>query len=231
MGTSRSPLTPFEQGFLRRFFASVRGFYLGGGGALGIHLGHRRSIDLDLFTPEEVAFQAAVASLPAVAGAVGGRVEILTDAPAFRRVLLTGREGDTVRVDLVWDASPRTASPPVEVAGMWLDPPQEILVNKICTILGRSELRDLVDLLFLERAGYRALDALDAARRKDPGLTPAQLAWAITQVRLDRLPEGMLVPVSIEELRAFAARLVDGLERLAFPGRGTPRTRPPGEVE
>lgn len=219
MDSSRSPLTPFERAFLRQFFASVRGFYLTGGAALGIHLGHRRSIDLDLFTTEEEAFQAAGVSLPVIAAALRGHVEILRDAPAFRRTLLSGPEGDTVRVDLVRDTASRAGPPPVEVAGIWVDPPREILVNKICTILGRSELRDLVDLFFLERAGYGVLDALEAARRKDPGLTPAQLAWAIMQVTLDRVPEGMLVPLSLEELRAFATRLASDLERRAFPAR------------
>ncbi|MGH7965223.1 MAG: nucleotidyl transferase AbiEii/AbiGii toxin family protein [Candidatus Binatia bacterium] len=32
-----------------------RGFYLGGGTALALHLGHRRSVDLDWFTEEQIA--------------------------------------------------------------------------------------------------------------------------------------------------------------------------------
>jgi hypothetical protein len=217
MASSGSALTPFGRAFLDRFFAAVRGFYLSGGSALAVHLGHRRSLDLDLFTADEGAFRAALASLPLIAAAVGGRLEILTDAPAFRRLLLTGPDGEALRLDLVLDTSERVGPRPAEVAGIWLDPPEEIVVNKICAILGRSELRDLVDLFFLETSGYRVLDALDAARRKDAGLTPAQLAWAISQVSLDRLPDGLLLPLSPDELRAFRARLVAELERLSFP--------------
>lgn len=159
-----------------------------------------------------------LASLPVIAAALGAWVEILSDAPAFRRLLLTGPDGQTLRVDLVWETAERTGPPPAVAGGLRLDPPEEILVHKICTILGRSEPRDLVDLFFLERAGYRVLDALPAARRKDTGLTPAQLAWAISQVPLDRVPDGLLEPLSLEELRSFRARLLDALERLSFPG-------------
>ena len=95
----------------------------------------------------------------------------------------------------------------------------EILANTLCAILGRSEPRDLVDLCVRESAGYRVLDALAAARRKVAGLTPGRLAWAISQVPLDRLPDGLLAPVSLDELRAFRARLLDVLERLSFPGQ------------
>lgn len=199
-------------------FASVHGFYLSGGGALGLHFGHRRSLDLDLFTSDDGSFRAALASLPVIAAALGARVEILTDAPAFRRVLLTSRDGETVRVDLILDVTERVGPPPSDRDGFPLDPPAEILANKLCAILGRSEPRDLVDLFYLEKAGHRILGALPAARRKDAGLTPGQLAWAISEVPLDRLPDGLLAPLSLDELRDFRARLLDTLEHLSFPG-------------
>jgi hypothetical protein len=211
-------LTALEREFLRRLLPSVGGVYLSGGAALAVHLGHRRSQDLDLFADDDVAFQAARASLPVIAAALGARVEILADAPAFRRVLLTGPSGETLRVDLVRETAERTGPPPAEADGLRLDPLEEIAANKLCAVLGRSEARDLVDLYFLERAGLPALGALEAARRKDPGLTPAGLAWALTQVPLDRLPEGLLMPVSLDELSTFRARLVEALERLSFPG-------------
>ena len=172
---------------------------------------------VDLFTSDEVAFRAALVSVPIIAGQLGGRVEILTDAPAFRRVLLTSREGEAVRLDLVVDGAERVGPPPIDAEGLRLDPPEEILANKLCAMLGRSEPRDLVDLFCLERAGHDILAALPAARRKDAGMTPGQLAWALSQVSLDRPLDGMLTPVSLEELRAFRARLRDALERLSFP--------------
>jgi hypothetical protein len=58
MGSSDSPLTPLERAFLERLFASVRGVRLSGGGALAVHVGHRRSLDVGLFVQEESAFRA-----------------------------------------------------------------------------------------------------------------------------------------------------------------------------
>lgn len=45
-----------QQRMLKRLgtFTGDRGFYLGGGTAIGIWLGHRRSIDLDWFTSEGI---------------------------------------------------------------------------------------------------------------------------------------------------------------------------------
>ncbi len=49
-------LTPEQQAVLRQIGSSAaqRGFYLGGGVALGIHLGHRQSVDLDWLTGERI---------------------------------------------------------------------------------------------------------------------------------------------------------------------------------
>jgi hypothetical protein len=217
MDSSANVLGEFERAFRRRLFDSVSAIHLSGGSALAVHLGHRRSLDLDLFATDEVAFAAARASLPVIASSVNATMEILADAPAFRRVLLKGPGGQTLRVDLVYDTAERVGPPPIESGGLRLDPLRELLINKACAILGRSELRDLVDLFFLDRAGFRVVDALTDARRKHAGLTPAQLAWAIGQVPLDRLPDGLIVPVSIEELRTFRAQLVEALERLSCP--------------
>lgn len=217
MDCSARVLGEFERAFLRRLFDSVSAIHLSGGSALGVHLGHRRSLDLDLFATDEAAFAAARASLPVIANSLNATMVILADAPAFRRALLTGPAGQTLRVDLVYDTAERIGPPPVESGGLRLDSLREILINKICAILGRSEPRDLVDLFFLDRAGFRVVQALTDARRKDAGLTSAQLAWAIGQVPLDRLPDGLIVPVSLEELRTFRAQLVEALEKISFP--------------
>jgi hypothetical protein len=103
-----------------------------------------------------------------------------------------------------------------------VDPPEEILANKLCALLSRNEERDLVDVFALERAGYRIEDALPLAARKDSGLTPASLAWILSQVEIEpetqhRLPGS----VSPAELRSFLDDLISRLTRIAFPEAGT----------
>ncbi len=72
------------------------------------------------------------------------------------------------------------------------------------------------DVLALEKAGHRAEEVLPLAMRKDAGLTPAQLAWVLSQIGIGedaRIPGSL----SIAEVRAFIADLVRRLTRLAFP--------------
>ena len=56
LNTRLEALTPEQQGVLRQVGgrAAERGFYLGGGTALAIYLGHRQSVDLDWLTGERI---------------------------------------------------------------------------------------------------------------------------------------------------------------------------------
>jgi hypothetical protein len=83
-------------------------------------------------------------------------------------------------------------------------------------LLSRSEIRDLVDARELEKAGFNLENALEAASKKDSGLTPSQLAWVLNQIKLgdDLKPPG---GVSVAELREYLNGLIARLTRLAFP--------------
>ena len=210
-----SRLTPFQQEVLAEFFRRERGFFLTGGGALaGFHLGHRETLDLDLFTTHG-AIDDGSRALADAARSLGAALEQLRSAPDFRRTLLT-RGQESVVVDLVFERVPQLVVEKPAIGDIRLDPPEEILANKLCTLLSRAELRDLVDVWALERAGYRIEDALPAASRKDGGLTPAQLAWVLSEVRIGddaRPPGGVDVPT----LRAYLGDLVTRLTALARP--------------
>ena len=92
----------------------------------------------------------------------------------------------------------------------------ESFANKLCTVLSRSEERDLVDLMLLDRAGHVVEDALQAALSKDGGCTPAALAWNLSQVSI---PDGVELPgeATAAELSEFVAELVVRLRRAAAP--------------
>lgn len=120
-------------------------------------------------------------------------------------------------VDLVRDPTPQLHEEKLERNGVLVDPADEILANKLGTLLSRGEVRDLVDVLALERSGLRVEDAIGPASRKDGGLTAAQLAWVLSQVRIGpdaRVPGG----IGAGELRVFLDTLVERLTRLAYPG-------------
>jgi nucleotidyltransferase AbiEii toxin of type IV toxin-antitoxin system len=212
---SISKLSRLQLDFLNAFFKRETRFFLTGGAALaGFHLGHRETHDLDLFTLED-AMADGYAVVVEVAREMGATLEPVQTSPDFRRVLLR-RGAEAVVVDLVRERVTQRVPQKLVIGGLRLDPPEEILANKLCTLLSRSEVRDLVDTRALELAGYRIEDALAAAALKDSGLTPAQLAWVLNQIELgdDLVPPG---GVSTDELRSYLADLVARLTRLAFP--------------
>jgi Nucleotidyl transferase AbiEii toxin, Type IV TA system len=212
---SANRLSPLQRDLLEAFFRHESRFHLTGGAALaGYYLGHRDTADLDLFT-SVAAIDEGEAALRAAVGDVGASVENVQTAPDFRRRLVR-RERESVVVDLVVDATPQGPQPKKQFGGVRVDPPEEILANKLCTLLSRAELRDLVDVLALERAGFRTEDAVPLASGKDAGLTPAQLAWVLSQITIGddaAIPGG----VSAAELRSFLASLIARLTHLSFP--------------
>jgi predicted nucleotidyltransferase component of viral defense system len=208
-------LGTLQREILEAFFRRESRFYLTGGAALaGYYLGHRDTADLDLFTDAE-SLADGERALQAAAAEVGGVIENLQTAPDFRRRLIR-RGTESVVVDLVREQAPQGTHPKKQFGSVRVDPPEEILANKLCTLLSRAEIRDLVDVLALERTGLRMEDALALATRKDAGLTPAQLAWILSQIAIGddaAIPGG----VSATELRAFLSDLVARLTRLSFP--------------
>jgi Nucleotidyl transferase AbiEii toxin, Type IV TA system len=208
----KNQLSPLQEDLLRAFFHREDRFFLSGGGALaGFHLAHRETHDLDLFTHED-ALDGGMSALEGAARDLGATIEAIQTAPDFRRVLVQrGAEAVVVR-EYVAQASPEKQV----IRGIRLDPPTEIMANKLCALLSRSEVRDLVDVRALEQAGYSLDDALAAAAAKDKGLTPAQLAWVLSQIEIgpDLVPPGN---VSLEELRNYLDDLIVRLTQKAFP--------------
>jgi hypothetical protein len=218
MGCSRPKvdLSPIQCDVLREFFARERGFFLTGGAALaGFHLHHRPTTDLDLFTLDDASFERGRHVLGAAAAGLGASLDIRQDAPGFLRSAVT-RGTETLIVDLVRERVPQAQPQKLLFEGIRVDPPEEILANKLTALVGRAEERDVIDVYFLERAGYKVEDALAAALAKDGGCTPAQLAWTLSQIEI---PDAARLPGGFEPrmLRGFLEDLVRRLRRAALP--------------
>jgi len=211
----KNQLSPLQEDLLHAFFQREDRFFLSGGGALvGFHLAHRETHDLDLFTLED-ALDQGMSALRGAARDMGATIEAIQTAPDFRRVLVH-RGAEAVVVDLLREYVAQASPEKQVIRGIRIDPPTEIMANKLCALLSRSEVRDLVDLRALEQAGYSLDDALTAAGTKDKGLTPAQLAWVLSQIEIgpDLVPPGN---VSVKELRDYLGDLIVRLTQKAFP--------------
>lgn len=208
-------LDNFQQEILVAFFARQRGFYLTGGAALaGFHLGHRTTLDLDLFTNEDLMDEGEQALLETARDLDVG-VERLRTSSDFRRFLLT-RGSESLVVDLVRELAPQIDEEKIEIRGIPVDSTREIMANKLCTLLSRAELRDLVDVRALEDVGLSVEEHLPLAAEKDAGLTAGQLAWVLSQIEIgdDASPPG---GVSSLELRSFVEDLIRRLTAMAYP--------------
>lgn len=211
-------LSPFQRQLLEAFFRHERRFFLTGGAALaGFHLGHRRTQDLDFFvnSDDPEILTEAEGALERAATELGCTVESTRTAPNFRRRLVK-RTDESVIVDLVRDVIPPLAEK-VVVSGIVVDSPREILANKLCTLLSRSELRDLVDVRALEQSGLSIEAALSDASRKDAGLTAATLLEVLSQITIG--PDATLPgAVPADEMNEWIEDLRHRLRRLAWPG-------------
>ena len=114
-------------------------------------------------------------------------------------------------------------APPPAVEGIVVESLTDLRASKLTCILSRSEPRDLVDLLVLDRAGHPPERDLGLALKKDAGIDPAILAWLLTQFPVEPLPM-MLKPLSPDELRRFRDELALRMRALAAPSGSAPLT-------
>lgn len=183
MASSRGRLNQLQSDFLEHWFALERGFFLTGGGALVGYLDAPRVTgDLDLFATEAPPFDTAPDVVRRVCAELGAILEELRTSPEFRRYRVIRGEERTL-VDLVLDTVPQLWSRKQERDGILLDLPEEILVNKVCAVVGRGEPRDFVDICFLCELGHSRDAALAQASSKDGGVDEATLLYVLQDVR------------------------------------------------
>jgi hypothetical protein len=157
-----------------------------------------------------------VSQLPDVARESGSTLRIDRDAGVHVRALLASADG-SLEVDVVYEALSDLAQPE-SLEGIAIESFADLRAAKLTCLLSRSEPRDLVDVMFLERAGFRPEDDLALALRKDAGIDPGVLAWLLRSFPLEPLPI-MLAPLDASELRAYRDALSARFRALAVADR------------
>ncbi len=190
--------------------------HLGGGAALaGVYLGHRMTGDIDLFVHDAEDMRALVGFLPGAGADAGIAVTLLRDVGHLVRAQLQARDGNSVEVDVVHEPVADIAAPPPPVEGIVIESLTDLRASKLTCILSRSEPRDLVDLYFLDQAGFPPENDLEIALRKDSGIDPGVLAWLLAQFPTRPLP-AMLEPLTSDQLESFRDSLAERLRRSAI---------------
>jgi Nucleotidyl transferase AbiEii toxin, Type IV TA system len=212
-------LTSLKRDFLVSFFKTDRNFFLTGGSALGVfYLQHRFSQDLDLFTMHPVQWHLIENEARAIAESINALCESLVSTPLFHRYKLT-RNDESEIIDFVVEKVPQLNEDKCHFGDIVVDTLAEIGVNKMCMLISRSELKDVIDLYFLEQAGFRIEDHVDDAKRKEGGFDPAVISHMLSMMEMDSIPFYLKKPLEINELKLFVEDLRKRMAEIAWPGR------------
>jgi hypothetical protein len=154
---------------------------LTGGAALILFLSHRQTRDIDL----RWSHMESIASVSRVIRdrliTQGFSVSTIQTGNRFERLLVES-DGEGVVLDLMAEPFPPVEQPiAIELgeATILADTVHSMLVNKLCALLGRTELRDLIDVRQLLGMGVDLDRALRDAPEHDAGFSPLTLAWVL----------------------------------------------------
>ena len=186
-------LTPLQVHVLEALADLEPPWTLTGGGALvGFYLRHRTTRALDLFLHGRVTLEDYAARVTHLLRDVGMEVRSLQTGTSMHRLQVASGD-ESIVVDLVAEPVPVIEEPierSIGDATIWIDTEHEILVNKLCALVQRSELRDLVDVKELLNHGGDLRRALTDAPKKDSGFSPMTLAWLLKDLPIQKVGRG-----------------------------------------
>lgn len=210
-------LTPLKFDFLVTFFKKCQDFFLTGGSALSIfYLDHRFSYDLDFFTRKDIDWNYLERLFIAVVIEINAEYSSITKAPFFHRYEIKRNHYREI-IDFVIEKVPQIDEEKNKFGIITVDTQLEIGINKICTLLSRTELKDLIDLYFLTKKGFKIKENIERARQKDSGVEPAIISWLISQFKISKLPDYMIKKLSRKELEEFMSYLKKIMAEISYP--------------
>ncbi|MGI0013829.1 MAG: nucleotidyl transferase AbiEii/AbiGii toxin family protein [Nitrososphaera sp.] len=209
-------LTQFQSNFLNAFFRLAQSFYLTGGTALSaFYLQHRHSVDLDLFTRDESAFEKAGDYVNAAC--VKLSIPFLpVEITSFFKHFRVGPKENPLTLHFSKDV-PFHIKPPNRFGEILVDSIEDITTNKICATLGRTEIKDLIDLYFLDKAGHSVAGYFELAQQKDGGLAYETLAYTLSQFKISKIPSFMIKLLTVDDLNQYQETTIEWLLRKAAP--------------
>jgi hypothetical protein len=172
--------------------------YLAGGTGLALHLGHRRSHDLDFFSPHPIAPQALIGKMKTVA-----EFGVVSQAPDTLHVAV-----QAVKVSLLGYPYP-LLFPLATFLGVKVADPRDIACMKLSAIASRGTKRDFIDLYFTSKQ-YGLAQLVKWFKQKYAGVNPSpthilkSLTW-FEDAEKDPMPD-LLAPLSWDDVKGFFRR-------------------------
>ena len=192
----------------------------GGGALVGCYGSPRTTRDLGLFLNGRAKLSEHARSVVDRLRGAGFEVTAIQSGSSLERLEVRSA-GESTLVDLVAEPVAQIeAATQREVSGVrfQVDTEHEILVNKLCALLQRSEPRDLLDVQVLLERGGDLERALRDAPRKDGGFSRITLAWQLQSLELkDPLRAEGRDDLDFVRLDSFRVELAKSLSRDAKP--------------
>ncbi len=219
--SDKSKLSELQRNILKSLSDIEPQWTLVGGAAL-IHknLSQRTTKDLNLYWREAVDLQLLTKDIRTALEHDGFSAEIIQRSVNFGRLRIS--KGNAVlTLDVIVDLTPPSEPDEettldgvkIKTAGK-----HEIFVNKLCSLLGRSEIRDLLDVKALIQAGLDLKSALADAAKQDAGFSPLTLVWVLKNLEIMRLGEfSGMSEKEIKELDEFRDNLIRRILRISHP--------------
>ena len=123
----------------------MQDFFLVGRTALALQIGHRISVDIDMFTPCEFSSRKILSELEkhfVIANAASGKNSLSFDGA------LQGRSNEIVKVDLIRYAYP-LINPVRTIDQVRLLSVEDIIPMKLSAVAGRGSKKDFYDIFYL----------------------------------------------------------------------------------
>ena len=214
-----TPLTNLQRTVLEFFFEKPIGqkYFLTGGTALaGFYFKHRKSIDLDLFTFEDIEVNYIEAILTDIAKQTNTKLDHRVATKNFHLFFLIGKDKE-LKIDFVKE-QPIHFGQIKNFGGVRVDSIENIGSNKMTAILGRTEAKDFIDLYFIIQRKIFTFDKLlQDAKKKDLGLSEFYFAHMLLEVNnLKDFPE-ILVPFNKEVMVEYLVNQANKLLLNAKP--------------
>lgn len=162
-------VSPVLHDYLRRLMCcpAFNQFYLAGGTALSLQLGHRKSIDIDLFTCQEYG----TIDLKNITEALSGLFPITENLECLnkRQMVYTLFVGDTpstiIKLDLCYDEQP--IFPILNSEDVRMASDKEIAAMKLLAIVTGNRLKDYWDIYELKQT-YSLEEMIGWALQRNP---------------------------------------------------------------
>jgi hypothetical protein len=184
----------------------LRSGYLGGGTALALQLGHRRSDDLDFFVPEAFNTPTLLREL----GTIGLDITVLNQTSRHTELLIHSLKVDLIREQLPLKQPKKSIHP--DIHSLKMADAVDIGFMKLIAIGSRGSRKDFVDLFCLTRNTIPLTSLIDLSIEENRGVKYSRLLFLKGLVDFeaaDQEPDPLMIwDISWEDIKKILRKKV-----------------------